>query len=353
MPHPYRHLPPSAFWRSGVAAAGAAVDPVTAMPFAIAPGDAVASAGSCFAQHLAPALEAHGRRLLRTEPGAAPFSAAHGHIYTARQLRALAEEAFGLREPAERVWRRPDGAFLDAVRPRFAAFDSAAAVLAAREAHLGAVREVFEACDVLVFTLGLAEAWTHAADGAAFPLAPGILGAGPDPAAYALRSFSVAEVRDDLLAVLDLLRGANPAARCVLTVSPVPLAATATGAHVLAASTLGKAVLRTAVEEAVRSRDCVAYFPAYEIIAGPQARGRFFGPDARSVTAEGVQAVMALFARHLLRDGAAPTPAPAAAPPPDGAPGDGVADAEFARLQAQLCEEDALDPHGPDVGAAP
>ena len=80
----------------------------------------------------------------------------------------------------------------------------------------------------------------------------------------------------------------NPRVKVILTVSPVPLVATAEEAHVLVATTLSKSVLRVAAEVvSARGRD-VAYFPSYEIITGPQARGRYFAEDLRSVTDEGV-----------------------------------------------------------------
>jgi hypothetical protein len=44
----------------------------------------------------------------------------------------------------------------------------------------------------------------------------------------------------------------------------------------------------------------VDYFPSYEIIVGPQARGRYFAADARTITPEGVERVMDIFSRHYL-----------------------------------------------------
>jgi hypothetical protein len=344
MEHPYRNRPATAFWRSAVAGApGGVVEPVTELPFTLSPADAVATAGSCFAQHISRHLRARGWNTLRTEAppeaeagaeGYALFSANYGNIYTARHLRRLFEEAFGHSEPLEVAWRRPDGAFVDALRPRLSAagFASREAVAAAREEHLAAVRAVFEGCDVLVLTLGLVEAWMDRRDGTAWPLAPGIVAA-PEEAGHAVfHQSGFAEVREDLFAFLDALREVNEAARVVLTVSPVPLAATGTGAHVLAASSYGKAVLRAVAEEAAR-RPGVAYFPSYEMVTGPHAAGRAFGPDLRSVRPEMVAEVMAAFERHVM--GGAPGAAPARRTRRDGA---------YAALLGTVCDEDALDP---------
>jgi hypothetical protein len=352
MDHPYRSLPETAFWRRAVAGvADGMVDPVTQAPFGIGPGDAVATAGSCFAQHIAGHLQRRGHRLVRTEPmPEAPeaaafglFAANYGNIYTCRHMRRLFEEAFGLFQPRDIVWQRPDGRFVDAFRPGLHpdGHATAEAVRAAREPHLAALRQVFETADVLVFTLGLTEAWIGA-DGAAYPLAPGILASPADASSCGFHNFTLDEVRGDLLAFLRLVAEVKPGLRCILTVSPVPLAATYTASHVLPASSYSKAVLRVAAEEAAAQLPFVAYFPSYEIITGPQARGRFFAEDLRSVTTAGVEAVMAVFDRHYLRGETGPVVAPVPAAVPKAASAADAAD--FDRLAQILCDEDALDP---------
>jgi len=112
-------------------------------------------------------------------------------------------------------------------------------------------------------------------------------------------------VHDDLSAAIAMMRAANPELRIVLTVSPVPLTATATGAHVLVASTYSKSVLRAAAGQLAQEREYVEYFPAYELIASAPSRAVFFERNLRSVSAAGVDFVMrhffagmALPARH-------------------------------------------------------
>ena len=109
----------------------------------------------------------------------------------------------------------------------------------------------------------------------------------------------MAEVVDDLNAFLTELRAVNPKARLILTVSPVPLAATAEPRHVWTSTTLSKAVLRVAAEQIAQLPD-VIYFPSYEVITSPAARGAYFEQDLRSVSANGVDHVMRLFFRHLV-----------------------------------------------------
>ena len=105
------------------------------------------------------------------------------------------------------------------------------------------------------------------------------------------------------------------AVRLLLTVSPVPLTATASGLHVLQASVASKAVLRAAAAEFVADEPAADYFPSFEIITNPAARGRFFAANLRSVTPEGVACVMRTFlAAHGLAAAAAPEPAPPQVP---------------------------------------
>lgn len=303
--HPYRRLPAERHWRTGVLAAGPdGPDPADGAPFRLHPTDRIATAGSCFAQHLAPALQARGFRRFEVEPGTdtapSPYAARYGNLYTARQLLQLIERAFGRFRPAESAWQRPDGRFVDPFRPMVepAGFTDVAAVEAARERHLEAVRYLFTRLDAFVFTLGLTEAWTAPADGAVYPLAPGVVAGAPDPARYRFVNFDVASVAADLRAFHERLRAINPTARMVLTVSPVPLAATYEARHVLVSTAASKAVLRAAADEVVRATPKVGYFPAYEIVQEMDGRGLAFGPDRRAVGPLAVARVVQLFVRH-------------------------------------------------------
>ena len=87
--------------------------------------------------------------------------------------------------------------------------------------------------------------------------------------------------------------------RFILTVSPVPLTATASGNHVLPATTYSKSVLRAVAGHLAEHRKGVDYFPSFEIITNQAARGTFFEPNLRSVRNDGVDVVMkTFFANH-------------------------------------------------------
>lgn len=311
--HPYRDLPAPRFWRSAVTeVAPDAFDPVTSLPFSIGPADRVAAAGSCFAQHIARNLTAAGFDFLRTE-AVKDFSAAFGNIYTARQLHQLMLRAYGLLRPMDTAWLLPSGRWVDPFRPQMLGdgMDSAEAIAVAREPHLAAVRDMFEQCDVFIFTLGLTEAWLTE-DGAAIPVPPGVLGVTAGASEARFHNFSLDEINRDLEAFLVDLVQVNPHVRVVFTVSPVALAATFEDRHVLVSNTLSKATLRLAAEAARARHGRVCYFPSYEIITAPQNLALSLEPDLRSVAPEGVARVMAVFNRHMLGAG---TPIPVVAAP--------------------------------------
>ena len=312
--HPYVALPNTAFWSRAVARgwdAGTLAAPSAPL---LVPDDRIVSAGSCFAANIVPHIEAAGYEYVRTERFAeeedrfnyGDYSAAYGNIYTARQFRQLIERCLGRFMPLEDRWILPE-AVIDPFRPGlpFPAEDEAEFNLATA-AHLERTREAFLQATVLVFTLGLTEAWASSLDGAVFPACPGVVAGAFDASRHGFVNFRVGEIVEDLRAALALLREINPQLRTLLTVSPVPLAATATGSHVYVANFYSKAALRAAAEEVAASEPRVAYFPALEIVLGPQV-GANLAPNLRNVSADGVaRVVAALFQRcRLPPDGVA------------------------------------------------
>lgn len=324
--HPYRDLPDRAFWGRAVARRFDAADvPTTDGPL-LRRGDRVASMGSCFASNIVPHIEAAGYAYVRTETphpqlahlpenlGYRNFSAAYGNVYTVRQMLQLVRRSLGRFAPAEDRWHEP-GAVIDPFRPGLAypAVSDVEYDLITR-AHLDATRAALEQADVMVLTLGLTEAWESALDGAVYPTCPGTVAGRFDPERHRFRNFTVGEIVDDLNAVIETIREVRADARFIVTVSPVPLVATASGRHVLEATTYSKSVLRAAAGEVERAQPGVAYFPAYEIVTGPQAPERFFEADRRSVSEEAVGVVMgALLAHCEGADADGPAPPTAAA----------------------------------------
>jgi hypothetical protein len=313
--HPYKSAPDHVSWRRAVGrVVPGEVDPVVDFDVKINRNTKVATAGSCFAQHIARYLKNSGFNYYVAEPGHpilpesireannyGLFSARYGNIYTARQLLQLFQRAYSQFHPLEDVWQERDDVFLDPFRPTAqpGGFISEMEMRLDREQHLACVRQMFENLDVFVFTLGLTECWTSRADGAVFPICPGVEGGQFAKNRHVFVNETVDDVVSEMSSFLLRLARVNPRAQVILTVSPVPLAATARRSqHVLTATTYSKAVLRVAAEMLTQRFPHVSYFPSYEIITGSFSRGSYYADDLRNVVEDGVSHVMRLFLKH-------------------------------------------------------
>lgn len=312
--NPYASARPVQFWKNSVAGVpAAALDPVVDPLFTIGKTDKIATAGSCFAQHVARTLAKSGFNYFVPEgapegmdPAEAKdrnydvYSSRYGNVYTVRQLLQLILRAEGRFHPMDDVWTRRDGKLVDPFRPQIEpdGFESPEALKASREVHFAAVRRMIREMDVFVFTLGLTEGWRSRYDGAVFPLAPGVAGGVTDFDIYEFVNFTPEETNADLDKVIDLIKAINPSCRIILTVSPVPLIATYEPRHALVATTYSKSVLRVSAEYARRAYDHVEYFPSYEIITGSYNKGAYYAEDQREVVEEGVSHVMSVLMRH-------------------------------------------------------
>jgi hypothetical protein len=310
MESPYSNLSNRAFWRTAVTEREP-LDPgdLFVPKFGISRKMKIVTAGSCFAQHVGRALRGAGFKVIDTEPAPAAlsdaqvqkfgyrlFSARYGNIYTTRQLVQLLDEVEGVSKPSEPVWER-EGRFFDAMRPSVEpnGLDSPADVLEHRKGHLAAVDEAFSSADVFVFTFGLTEAWVHAKTGTVYPTAPGTIAGTYDSSKYKFVNFGFADVLRDFQEFRRRMLRRKPGMKFLVTVSPVPLTATATGAHVEVATAYSKAVLRAVAGQVSERAHNVDYFPSYEIITSPNNRGVYFEANKRSVSRLGVETAMSLF----------------------------------------------------------
>ncbi|MGW0811412.1 GSCFA domain-containing protein [Nonomuraea sp. NPDC002799] len=309
--NPYKSFPPRSFWRSAVAELDALDISGLWMPkFTIGQDDPVLTAGSCFAAHIGRALLNRGMNWRDAEPappglteaqrGARQFgifSFRTGNIYTAAMLRQWLAWSHGESPIPDETWQEGDRYF-DPFRPSIEpdGYASADALLASRHTTLISIRSAVADAACLIFTLGLTEAWRERANGVVYPVCPGTVRGVFDESRHEFHNFTFDEVYHDLSTAIALARAVNPQLRIVLTVSPVPLTATATADHVLAASTYSKSVLRAVAGQLTEEHDHVDYFPSFEIVSGFPFKGMFFEPNLRSVTPEGVTFVM----RHFL-----------------------------------------------------
>lgn len=284
----------------------------------------IVTAGSCFAQHVGRTLKNAGYNVQDAEPvpegmpdaiankfGYNLYSARYGNIYTVRQLLQLLREATENLRLANPVWEK-DNRYYDAFRPSVEpdGLETEADVIAHRADHLSAVRDLLKNIDILVFTFGLTEAWVSKEDGTVYPTAPGTIAGTFDPTKFTFHNFDFNEIYDDFLKVREIIRGYNPDVKFMITVSPVPLTATASGNHVEVATIYSKSVLRSVCGSLVQKFPDIDYFPSYEVITSQMARSAYYEPNMRSVSKQGVSTAMGLFMKahsansSVLRDAA-------------------------------------------------
>lgn len=310
MTHPYNTAPWKAFWSNYVAAAkGEDFSHLFTPKFALELSDTIATAGSCFAQNISSALAAFGCRVLDAEPaprqlspdtarafGYGIYSGRYGNIYTARQMRELLEDILADPPLPPLCWQL-GSSWVDALRPSIEpeGLSSPVEVAICRKEHLAILRSRLPECSLFIFTLGMTEAWQDRESGRTLPVCPGVIAGDFSETATAFVNFRYPKVMEDLSRIRDLLHVFNPKMRLLLTVSPVPLVATASGSHVLSATIRGKATLRAAAEDFADGYPDVDYFPSYEIVTSPAAHSPQFEKNLRKVRREAVDKVITIF----------------------------------------------------------
>lgn len=299
----------AAFWKNCRDDAHFLIDQIYQPKHPLQPGDRIATAGSCFAQNIGRFLKASDLEFIDVEPaptvmpkdvragfGYDLFSARYGNIYTARQFLQLLQDSMSLTLHDEAVWER-ENAYFDALRPGVEAtgFADPEHLRLHRVEHLKRVRSIFEDIDVFIFTLGLTETWQSRKTGLVFPSVPGLIAGQFDPATYSFINLGFSETMDDMQRAVALLQELAPNIRVLLTVSPVPLTATATPKHVLSATTYSKSVLRAVAGEMAMHHQAVDYFPSFEMITGLPFAGQSYAENLRSIRASAIDTVMSTF----------------------------------------------------------
>jgi len=308
--NPYESLPTEAFWRSAVAdKEPLEINNIWKPKFRLNKKQKIATAGSCFAQHISKALTERDYGWLDGEPaprGLSPesqiafnygvFSFRTGNIYTAALLRQWLKWALAEETVPDEVWVK-DGRFYDPFRPAIEpkGFISIEEMRASRQETLTAIREVFTQSKLFVFTLGLTEAWINTEKNYVYPMCPGTSAGEFDSRKHQFVNYTYRQIHLDLRESFSLIKKLNPQIRFLLTVSPVPLTATAADNHVLVATTYSKSTLRAVAGDLASARKDVDYFPSYELITSFPFRGMFYKENLRSVKPEGVDFVMNSF----------------------------------------------------------
>lgn len=315
--HPYKSRPERAYWRASYSRwQQGDLSGIYLPKFSINKTTAISTAGSCFAQHVTRELRGRGYNFQdfesapyllpearRRDFGYQTYSARYGNIYTSRQLLQLLQASLGLRRINE-IWEDAER-FRDPLRPTLEpdGFFSREEVTALRASHLAAVRRLFTETQVFIFTLGLTETWLNRESGVAYPICPGTAAGSFNPEQHVFKNLNYNEILADFLSFMRLTKKINPNFRMILTVSPVPLAATAEPQHVVVANSYSKSVLRAVAGHLHQTRDEIDYFPSYEMLTSHVARGEGYEANMRDVRPSAVSMVMSnFFEAHGDRD---------------------------------------------------
>lgn len=334
MANPYESLPERNFWRSAVGSLNPFdIHDLHTPKFGISREDVFATAGSCFAQHISRAIVDNGIEWIDAEPpppgfpdakkkafNYGVFSFRTSNIYTTAMLHQWLTWCLDPDSCPTGAWEK-DGRFFDAFRPSIEpnGFASVEELVQSRRRTLRAIHTAVSRASVMVFTLGLTEVWRSRSQNLWFAACPGTLAGDFDPQDHEFVNLDYPTTRDFLERSIAMMRSINPTLKVLLTVSPVPLTASADRErHVLVSTTYSKSVLRAVSGDLVAAHDFIDYFPSYEIITAPAYRGIFFEQNMRSVNHYGVDHVM----KHFLSSyGLAGPGRPAARPkPPKAAP---------------------------------
>lgn len=240
--------------------------------------------GSCFASEVTKFLQAAGYRVFGDKASnldAHVVRSGEGIVNSAA-LRQQFEWAFHDQGPKSSVWHDRDGAFAGAT-----------------EDMKETTRQIFAETDVFIFTLGLSEVWYDKSTGDIFWKA--IPKAVFDPDKHGFKVLTVEENKTNLRSVLQIIREYRPSATVVITLSPVPLAATFRPVSCITANCVSKASLRVAIDELMREfvddRN-LYYFPSYEIVTAFLEDA--YGVDLRHPRPETIDFVMQTFKRSFL-----------------------------------------------------
>jgi hypothetical protein len=305
MSTPYTNLPNHHFHSKSVKGIHPSkFDPIINPKFIIDADAKIMTIGSCFAQHVSKWLIDHGYNILIKEQdeqlSGGVFSANYGNVYSVQQACQLYKRAMGKWQANENVYSDNTGRYFDPLRPSAIVngFESKEQVISRRIQHEQEVKGLFLDADVIVFTLGLTETWIRKNDGAILPIAPGVIAGQFNNLDYEFKNFSYQEVEHSLVEFCTLIRKTNPKCKILLTVSPVPLAATYENKHVSVASMASKTILRAVIESVLKQFDFVDYFPSFEVFYTPGIGDAYFDYDNRHALPIGVSHAMRLFKKH-------------------------------------------------------
>lgn len=245
----------------------------------IGKGDNIVAFGSCFAEHVSNYLFDRGYNVATKSDSIAYIARMNDGIVNTYAVLGQLEWAWNAKRPIGDLWIGHRG--------RELGYDE--------DVRLATVAMLDET-DVFIITLGLSEIWLDAkTDEVMWRIPPA---SKFDPERHTFHVATQTENRDNLLSIADLIWSHRPQAKIILTLSPVPLAATFRPMSCMAANSVSKANLRSAVDEIMQTLNDprLTYFPSYEMVLS--CFHYQFMEDRRHVHRHIIDFIMAMFERH-------------------------------------------------------
>lgn len=228
----------------------------------------MASIGTCFAEEFAQHLKLNpelGNYLL-VEENVFNSSANWGRVYTTENLLQIIN--YSLDENVPIHIEHTDKGFMDPLREYSAGFyDTESSAEEAIKKHRALSKRVLLETDILVITLGQNECWFDCEKSFFWGTTPSSVWLKAHPGRALPREIEYSRNLEIMEQCLQRLKSVNPNIKIILTVSPVPAAATFLSLDVVTQSMAGKSVLRAVAHEIQKSfsKD-VFYFPSYEMV---------------------------------------------------------------------------------------
>jgi hypothetical protein len=266
----------------------------------------VLALGSCFALRVKEWLQANGYVVLN-EGDLGPYDIRGRREFDPRIyyntfcIRYEFERLVGLFKQADDdIWEPHQNAmrvYQDPYRRMLAAEDRDLAWQRIREVDAHMRQHILQA-DCVIITLGLTEVFFQQHNGHAICAAPGYCGGGGIGCEF--RCTEYPENYANMERVVEILREVNPKAQLIVTMSPVPLAATWAGVDHAIANTESKCTLRAVAGALMRKYDNVHYFHSYELVMHSQLHDVFL-EDGRHVMPSYVAGIMQQFERAFVK----------------------------------------------------
>jgi hypothetical protein len=241
--------------------------------FTLEPGEKIFTIGSCFARHVEDELMKRQYQIpVRELMGDPLFADLSTDVLNNYGTPSIANELSWAFDPAtpfvpqDHLLEVKPGKFVDLHFPPVIA-PATWEVATGRRKALQKLMRLSANCRVIIITLGLSEVWFDKASGYYLndTVRPSVLRLYPDR--FELHVLSYQDSFEYLDKALQLLRRVNRNdIRIVLTVSPVPLAATHRAMDVIVANTYSKSMLRAVAEEICEKYDWIDYYPSYESV---------------------------------------------------------------------------------------